>query len=177
MASWKSMATATWALTKSTLPSAKAFVDLRRPTAPEEQELGPEPVGLELAQECLVLGCELDGDARKLRRDPLQLCDLLRRGTDIVLADLDEGLGEADDEGIRLSIGTLMVMAKHGLEPLRLDQIGERNDLLDRHAAFDEHRSGKSEMRLLLLNRACGERPARGVRPLIERIGIARMAR
>ena len=44
----------------------------------------------------------------------------------MILGDLDEGLGKADNEGVRLADWQYMVVAKDGLEPLGLDQIGKR---------------------------------------------------
>ena len=65
-------------------------------------------------------------------------------GAHMIIGDLDEGLGQTDDEGVGLAIGALMVVAEDGLEPLGLDQIGQRLDVLHRDAALDQDRGGQT---------------------------------
>jgi len=48
-------------------------------------------------------------------------------------------VGQTDHEGVRLSIGALVIVAKDSLESLRLNQVGERGDLLRRNSAFDQN--------------------------------------
>ena len=46
----------------------------------------------------------------------------------MVLRNLNQGLGHADDEGVGLALGLAMIIAKNLLEALRPYQVGERGN-------------------------------------------------
>ena len=69
-------------------------------------------------QESLVLGREVEGDRWEHGGDALELVDLVRGCAHMILGNLDEGLGRTDDEGIRLSVCSLVIVAKNYLKTL-----------------------------------------------------------
>jgi hypothetical protein len=53
----------------------------------------------------------------------LKLGNLHRRRPRVVLGNLDQGLSQRDNEGVRFAIGLVVVVTKDLLEPLRFDKI------------------------------------------------------
>ena len=78
-------------------------------------------------------------------------------------------LANADDEGVGLAIGLVVVVAKNLLEILRLDQICERgNDF----AILSQDGGCQAQMLALLTKRGGGKWALGAVGPLIEEIGV-----
>ena len=87
----------------------------------------------------------------------------------MVLGNLDQGLGQADDEGVGLALGLVVVIAKDRLEALRPDQIGERGNCF---AILSQDGSRQAQMFALLTKRGGGKRALGCLGPLVEEIGI-----
>src|SRR5262245_1561490 len=91
----------------------------------------------------------------------------------MILGNLDEGLRQTNHESIRLPVRPFMVIAKHGLEALRLDKIGKRFDVLDRDAALDQYGRREAQVFALLVESTGSQRTSRRARLLIEQVGFA----
>ena len=122
------MATATWALTKSTRSSASPFVTSATSRSGKNRSSALSCVGLELAQQSFVLGGQLEAEWQEASRRCASAAPVLRRHLHVMIGDLDKGLGQADGEGVWLSIGPLMVVAQDGLERFGLHQNCQRRD-------------------------------------------------
>ena len=111
---------------------------------------------------------------RKFAGYALELADFLRGCARVVLRNLDQGLGHADDEGVGLAVGLVVVVAKNLLEVLRPDQVGQRGNFF---AILNQDGSTKAQVFVLLTTRG-GSKGALGrLRPLVEEIGISTSAR
>ena len=109
-----------------------------------------------MSEESLILGREVEGDGWEFGGEALELVNLLSGGADMILGNLDKGLGQTDHKGVRLSACPLVVVAKNDLKAFGAHQIGKRDDVFHRDAALDEDRSGKAQMLTLLVERARG---------------------
>ena len=87
----------------------------------------------------------------------------------MVLGNLDQGLGYADDESVGLAIGLVVVIAKNLLEALRPDQIGQRRNGF---AILSQDGSSQAQMFALLTQRGGGKRAFGRLGPLVEEIWL-----
>ncbi len=78
-------------------------------------------------------------------------------------------MASADDEGVGLAIGLVVVIAKDLLEPLRPDQIGERGNYF---TLLQQDGSSQAQMFALLTKRGGGKWALRRLGPFIEQIGV-----
>ena len=90
----------------------------------------------------------------------------------MILGNLDEGLSQTDDKGVRLPVRPLVVVAENGLKPFGLDQIGK---------AVMSSTGTPLSMRIEAARRKCSlcarsvlaARRRRRVRPLVEQVRVS----
>src|SRR4029077_11649566 len=135
----------------------------------EKIEFGAKAVGLQLPQEGLVLFSEVEGHRRQVAGYTPERANLLRCCAGVVLRNLDQCLGDADDEGVGLAIGLVVVIAKNLLEALRPDQVGERGNLFP---TLSQDGSSQAQMFALLTERGGGKWAFGRLGPLVEEIWL-----
>jgi len=83
----------------------------------------------------------------------------------VVLRNLDQGLGQDDDEGVGLAISLVVVIAKDLFEALRPDQVGQRGNCF---AILNQDGSRQAQMFALLTTRGGGKWALGCLGPFIE---------